>query len=105
MNQSKSEEKNSEITRSANTRVSGAFLHVVRAVWLALVVPSLVLFVVGLPVYSQQLQRAQVCGAGACLNGGLTVKDLQDLVSHGFSVSAYYYNRSYLSLVDSKERI
>jgi len=89
MNQSKSEEKNSEITRSANTRVSGAFLHVVRAVWLALVVPSLVLFVVGLPVYSQQLQRAQVCGAGACLNGGLTVKDLQDLASHGFSVSAY----------------
>jgi len=60
-----------------------------RAVWLALVVPSLGLFVVGLPVYYQQLQRAQVCGPGACLTGGLSVKDLQDLVSHGFSVSEY----------------
>jgi len=60
-----------------------------RTVWLALIIPSLGLFVVGLPVYYQQLQRAQVCGAGACLNGGLTVKDLQDLVSHGFSMSAY----------------
>jgi hypothetical protein len=30
-----------------------------------------------------------VCGAGACLSGGLAAKDLQDLVSHGFSMSAY----------------
>jgi hypothetical protein len=62
---------------------------VASAVWLALVIPSLGLFVVGLPVYYQQLQRVQVCGPGACLNGGLTVEDLQGLLSHGFSVSEY----------------
>src|SRR6266702_781604 len=76
----------STVSSAETTRFSGAFLLIARAVWVALVIPSLGLFVVGLPVYDQQLQRAQVCGAGACLNGGLTVKDL---VSHGFSVSAY----------------
>src|SRR6266487_3444332 len=74
------------VSNTATTRLSGSWLHMARAVWLALVVPSLGLFVVGLPVYYQQLQRAQVCGPGACLTGGLSVKDLQDLVSHGFSV-------------------
>ncbi len=77
------------VSNTATTRLSGSWLHMARAVWLALVVPSLGLFVVGLPVYYQQLQRAQVCGPGACLTGGLSVKDLQDLVSHGFSVSEY----------------
>jgi hypothetical protein len=77
------------LSSTLTTRLSGALLLLVRAVWLALVLPSLGLFVVGLPVYFQQLQRAQVCGAGACLNGGLTGKDLQDFVSHGFSLSAY----------------
>jgi hypothetical protein len=72
-----------------STALQGRWLLLARGVWLALVVPSLGLFVAGLPVYYQHLQRAQVCGAGACLAGGLTVKDLQDLVSHGFSVSAY----------------
>jgi len=79
----------SVVSNTATTRLSGSWLHMARAVWLALVVPSVGLFVVGLPVYYQQLQRAQVCGPGACLNGGLSVKDLQDLVSHGFSVSGY----------------
>jgi hypothetical protein len=77
------------LSPTLTTRLSGALLLMARAVWLVLVVPSLGLFVVGLPVYSQQLQRAQVCGPGACLNGGLTVKDLQDLVSHGISVNGY----------------
>src|SRR6266567_2194718 len=77
------------VSNTATTRLSGSWLHMARAVWLALVVPSLGLFVVGLPVYYQQLQRAQVCGPGACLTGGLSVKDLQDLVSHGFSVGEY----------------
>jgi hypothetical protein len=79
----------SAVASTTTTRLSGSWLHIARAVWLALVLPSLGLFVVGLPVYYQQLQRAQVCGAGACLNGGLTGKDLQNLVSQGFSVSAY----------------
>lgn len=92
MHQSNAEGKSARhpaVSSTATTRLSGPFLHIARAVWLALVVPSLGLFVAGLPVYSQELQRAQVCGAGACLNGGLTGQDLQDLASHGFSLSAY----------------
>jgi hypothetical protein len=77
------------VSNTANTSLSGSRLTIARTVWLALVLPSLGLFVVGLPAYYQQLQRAQVCGAGACLNGGLTVNDLQNLISHGFSVSEY----------------
>ena len=92
MHQSNAEGKSARhpaVSSTATTRLSGPFLHIARAVWLALVVPSLGLFVAGLPVYYQELQRAQVCGAGACLNGGLTGQDLQDLASHGFSLSAY----------------
>ena len=92
MNLSDTEGKSADgavVSPTANTRLSGSWLLIARTVWLALIIPSLGLFVVGIPVYYQQLQRAEVCGAGACLNGGLTAKDLQDLVSHGFSVSAY----------------
>ncbi len=71
------------------TRLTGSWLMIARTGWLALILPSLGLFVVGLPAYYQQLQEAQVCGTGACLSGGLTVKDLQNLLFHGFSVSEY----------------
>ncbi len=36
---------------TANTRLSGSWLIITRAVWLALVIPSIVLFVAGFPVY------------------------------------------------------
>ena len=78
-----------ESASTKTTRLTGSWLMIARTMWLALVLPSLGLFVVGLPAYYQQLQRAQVCGAGACLNGGLTVEDLLNLISHGFSVSEY----------------
>ena len=57
--------------------------------WLALVVPSLGLFVVSLPVYYQQLQRACVDPACNNLTGALTAKGLQALSTSGFSVSGY----------------
>ena len=74
---------------TANTRLSGFWLLMARVVWLALVVPSLGLFVVGLPVYYQQLQRACVDPVTCNFAGAQTAKGLQELSAHGFSVSAY----------------
>ena len=48
------------VARAENTRLSGPWLIIARAVWLALVVPSLGLFVVSLPEYYRQIQEA--CG-------------------------------------------
>jgi len=91
MNRSDSEGKSasqSTVSSVATTRFSGAFLIIARGVWLALVIPSLGLFVVGLPVYDQQLQRAQVCGAGACLPEGASTstpwKPSGSMESHSF---------------------
>ena len=63
----------------ANTRLSGSWLIAARVVWLALVVPSLGLFLANLLVYYQQLQRA-CAGPLLCnLPGALTAKELQTL--------------------------
>src|SRR5438270_13685893 len=59
------------VSDTANTRLSGSWLIVARVVWLALVVPSLGLFVVSLPVYYQQLQMACVDASTCTLNGSL----------------------------------
>ena len=61
-----------------------------RAVWLALVIPSLGLFVASLLAYYQQLQRACVDPV-MCNNlaGALPAKGLQALTSSGFSASEY----------------
>jgi hypothetical protein len=77
------------VSNTADTHLTGSRLIVVRAVWLALVVPSLGLFVLGLPVYYQQLQRACVGIVTCNLDGALSVQELQSLVSSGFSVTAY----------------
>jgi len=77
------------ISTAANTRLSGPWSRVARTVWLVLVVPSLGLFIVSLPVYYQQLQRACVNPVTCNLDGSLTAKGLQDLSAHGFSVSGY----------------
>src|SRR5258708_13861562 len=50
----------SVVSSTATTRFSGSRLILARAVWLALVVPSVGLFVISLPVYYAQLQRACV---------------------------------------------
>src|SRR2546430_9869086 len=92
MNRSDSEGKSasqSTVSSVATTRFSGAFLIIARGVWLALVVPSLGLFVIGLPVYYQQLQRACLDPVTCSLGGAQTAKGLQDLSAHGFSVSEY----------------
>jgi hypothetical protein len=70
-------------------RMSGNRLIVARVVWLALVIPSLILFVVSLPVYYAQIQRA--CGNLVTCNivGALSAKGLQDLPALGLSVSGY----------------
>ena len=60
-------------SHSANTRLSGSWLLIARIVWLALVIPSLGLFVVSLPVYYQLLQTTCVdvtkCNLYAALPG------------------------------------
>ncbi len=78
------------VSSAANTRLTGSWLIIARAVWLALVIPSLGLFVAGLPAYYQLIQRA--CGDTVSCNalaGVLTAKEIQALTTSGFSVSAY----------------
>ena len=71
------------------TRLSGPRLIIARAVWLALVIPSLGLFIASLPVYYMQIQRACVDLVTCNIAGSLTAKGLQQLPTLGFSVSAY----------------
>jgi hypothetical protein len=74
---------------TANTRLSGSWLIIARVVWLALVVPSLGLFIANLLAYDQQLQRACVGPLLCGLTGALTARELQALPTIGFSVSGY----------------
>ena len=60
----------------ANTRLTGSWLMIARIVWLALVVPSVVLFVVSLLVTYQQLQ-----------SGAIPAQEQQMLSAVGLSVS------------------
>src|SRR6266852_5933147 len=93
MNRSDTEGKNSSqptVASTATSHLSGSWLIVARIVWLALIIPSLGLFVVGLPVYYQQLQRVCVALTTCGLNGGaLPAQGLQALASIGLSVSGY----------------
>ena len=72
-----------------STRLSGSRLIIARTVWLALVIPSLGLFVASLPVYYVQLQRAGVDLVTCNLSGSLTAKGLQDLPALGLSANSY----------------
>src|SRR5260221_5927469 len=71
------------------TRLSGPWLIIARVVWLALVVPSVGLFVAGLPVFYQQIQKPCVDPVTCNLAGALTAKGLQGIPALGFSVSGY----------------
>jgi len=77
------------VSSTATTRLTGSWLIVARVVWLALVIPSLGLFVVSLPVYYQQLQRACVDVVTCNLNGSMTTQGLQTLSTSGLSASEY----------------
>jgi hypothetical protein len=71
---------------SANTHLTGFRLIIARVLWLALVVPGLVLFLASLPAFDQQLQR----GCVTCsLNGALSAQGLQALSTIGISASEY----------------
>ncbi|HJT55641.1 MAG TPA: hypothetical protein VJ761_04030 [Ktedonobacteraceae bacterium] len=77
------------ISGTAGKRLSGPRLTLARIVWLALVVPSLALFVASLPVYYAQIQRACVDPVTCNIGGALTAKGLQQLPALGLSVSGY----------------
>jgi hypothetical protein len=79
----------SVVSSAANTRLSGTRLIIARAVWLALVIPSIGLFVASLPVYYALIQRACVDPVTCNVAGTLTAKGLQDLPAFGLSVSSY----------------
>jgi signal transduction histidine kinase len=92
MNLSKTNEQiaaGSVATGPAKTRLSGSRLIVARAVWLALVIPSLGLTFVSFPVYYQQLQRACVDPTMCNFAGALTAKGLRALAALGVSLSGY----------------
>jgi len=74
---------------TAKTRLSGSRLIIARSVWLALVIPSLGLFVASLPLYYLQIQRACVDLVTCNLAGASTAKGLQDLPALDLSVSGY----------------
>lgn len=77
-------------TRDANIRLTGPRLIIARVVWLALVLPSMGLFVAGLLATYQLIQRAcndpVMCST---LTGVLTAKELQALTTSGISVRMY----------------
>jgi len=89
MNLAETEQKSASravVSSTANTRLTGTRLIIARAVWLALVIPSLGLFVVSLPVYYQQLQRGCIDPLTCSISGALPA---QVLSSNGFPASGY----------------
>ncbi|MBO0792720.1 MAG: hypothetical protein J2P36_17480 [Ktedonobacteraceae bacterium] len=92
MNRSHGEQKKRSESAHPNavkTRFTGLRLVLVRAVWLALVLPSLGLFVAGLPAYYQRVQTPCVSVDTCIFAGEMTVKGLRALSSLGVSVSEY----------------
>jgi len=74
---------------AGKTCLSGARLFVARAVWLALVVLSMGLFVASLPVYYAQIQRACTDLVTCNIAGALTARGLQELPAFGLTASSY----------------
>src|ERR1700736_386421 len=90
MNQAKTQQPSASVASSTvNTRLSGAFLVLARAAWLALVVPSLGLFVVGLPAYYSQVQRPCVDLTTCTIALSLTTRGLRAFAALGFSAGRY----------------
>jgi hypothetical protein len=92
MNQSNTEQKSpggAVVSDTVNTRLSGSWLIMARVVWLALVVPSLGLFVANLLVYDRQLQSACVGPLLCGLTGALNARELQALPKIGLSGGVY----------------
>ena len=93
MDRSDTEQKSASravVSSTANTRLTGSWLIVARAVWLVVAIPSLGLFIASLLVSYQQMLRVCVDPV-TCTNlaGALPARGLQALTSSGFSVSEY----------------
>src|SRR5437588_8048460 len=79
----------SAVSTTANTRLTGSWLIVARTVWLALVIPSLGLFIVSLLVAYQQMQTVCVDPVTCNLSGALPVQVQQALPTIGLSLSGF----------------
>jgi hypothetical protein len=77
------------LTGTSKKRLSGARLIFARVLWLVLVIPSLLLFIVSLPIYYVQLQKACVDPVSCNIAGALSARGIQDLSTLGLSVSGY----------------
>src|SRR5260370_25248350 len=77
------------VSSNANTRLSGSWLIAARAVWLALVVPSLGLFVASVLVSYQQMLKVCVDPVTCNLSGALPVGVQQSLATIGFSLTGF----------------
>src|SRR5437764_1110719 len=92
MNRSHTEQKGgsySIVSSTAHTRLGGFWLVIARVAWLALVIPSLGLIIVGLPAYYAQIQRACVDPTTCNIVFALTAKGLREFVALGYSISEY----------------
>jgi len=78
-----------ELRGEVDTHLRGRWLLIARIAWVALVVPTLGVFVVGLPIYFRQLQTACIGAAACSLNGALNPTGMRALQNLGFSVSGY----------------
>jgi hypothetical protein len=92
MNLSDTEQKiasGAVVASTANTRLTGSWLIIARAVWLVLVIPSLGLFIASLLVSYQQLQTTCVDPVTCSLSGALPAQVQQSLPTIGLSVSGF----------------
>ena len=76
-------------SNGANTRLTGSRLIIARVVWLALVIPSLGLFLASLLVSYQQMLKVCVDPVTCTLSGELPAQMQQSLASIGFSVGEF----------------
>ena len=76
-------------SNGANRRLTGVRLIIARVVWIAIVIPSVILFVASLPVFYAQIQKPCVDVTTCNIFGTLTAKGLQGLPALGLSVSSY----------------
>jgi len=77
------------VSHSAKTRLSGSWLLLGRTVWLALVIPSLGVFLAVLPAYYALIQRPCVDDTTCNIAGAMTAKGLSALAALGFSTPGY----------------
>jgi len=72
-----------------DTHLRDRWLLIARIAWVAVVVLTLAVFIVGLPIYFTKLQTACVGAAACALNGALNPTGIRALQSLGFSIGGY----------------